>query len=108
MTLDLIDRNALPQAFVCETDEVALELMDTLQDLGVDVPGRVAVTGFDGIVAGRLSSPQLTTVRQPMADMGAEVVNILIDRIERPGEPARSRLFPVQVMVRESCGCAAN
>ena len=68
--------------------------MDTLRDLGVDVPGQVAVTGFDGIVAGRLSSPQLTTVRQPMAAMGAEAVKILVDRIERPQERTAFAMLP--------------
>lgn len=107
MVMDLKNRNALPDAFVCGTDEVALTLMDTLRHLGVDVPGDVAVTGFDGLVAGRLASPQLTTVRQPMAAMGAMVVEILISRIEHPKEPTKSRRFPVQLVLRETCGCQA-
>ena len=107
MVIDLNNRNALPDAFVCGSDEVALTLMDTLRDLEVDVPGDVAVTGFDGLVAGRLASPQLTTVRQPMAAMGAMVVEALIHRIEHPQEPTQSRHFPVEVVLRESCGCQA-
>ena len=83
MAADLIARDELPEAFVCVSDEVALALMDALRDAGVDVPGRVAVTGFDGLVAGRLVTPELTTVRQPMAAMGALVVRDLIDRVER-------------------------
>jgi len=63
------------------------------------------VTGFDGLVAGRLVTPELTTVRQPMAAMGALVVQSLIDRIERPNEPTTSRRLPVQLVLRESCGC---
>jgi len=105
LVADLVSRNALPDALVCVTDEVALAVIDALQDAKVDVPGQVAVTGFDGLVAGRLVSPQLTTVRQPMAAMGAMVVRVLIDRIEHPDKPARSQLFPVQLTVRESCGC---
>lgn len=108
MIRDLMTVEGLPDAFVCETDEVALALMDTLREMGIDVPGQVAVTGFDGIVAGRLSSPQLTTVRQPMQAMGAEAVRILIDHIERSDQPARSRRFPVQLLVRRSCGCPAE
>lgn len=108
MVMDLNDRNALPDAFVCVTDEVALTLMDTLSALGVDVPGMVAVTGFDGLVAGRLVSPQLTTVRQPMAAMGAMAVEALIRRIEHPKEPTSTRRFPVHLVVRESCGCQAH
>ena len=105
---DLMTVKGLPGAFVCETDEVALALMDTLREMGIDVPRQVAVTGYDGIVAGRLSSPQLTTVRQPMQAMGAEAVRILVDHIEQTEQPARSRRFPVQLLVRQSCGCSAE
>jgi len=102
---DLVARDTLPDAFVCVTDEVALVVMDALRDAGVGVPGRVAVTGFDGLVAGRLVTPELTTVRQPMATMGALVAKALIDRIERPDEPTMTRRLPVQLVLRESCGC---
>lgn len=105
MTRDLVKRDALPEALVCENDEVALAVMDALRELGVDVPGQVAVTGFDGIVAGRLASPPLTTVRQPMTAMGAEAVKVLIDRIERPHESPRSRRFTAQLLIGHSCGC---
>ena len=104
----VMSRRVLPDAFVCVTDEVALALIDALLDAGIDVPGQVAVTGFDGIVAGRLVSPQLTTVRQPMSAMGAMVARVLIDRIEHPDKPAESHWFPVQLTVRESCGCPAK
>ena len=105
---DLMERNELPDAFVCVNDDVALALMDTLRELKIDVPGQVAVTGFDGIVAGRLVSPQLTTVRQPMEAMGATVVRVLIDRIEHPEAPSVSECLPVQFVARESCGCQTN
>ncbi|KRF28553.1 LacI family DNA-binding transcriptional regulator [Phycicoccus sp. Soil802] len=105
---DLMRRNELPDAFMCVNDEVALAVMDTLRELKIDVPGQVAVTGFDGLVSGRLISPQLTTVRQPMEAMGATVVRVLIDRIEQPGIPAVSECLPVQLMVRQSCGCQPN
>jgi DNA-binding LacI/PurR family transcriptional regulator len=108
MVADLVDRKALPDAFVCVNDEVALGLMDALRDANVDVPRHVAVTGFDGIVAGRLVSPELTTVRQPMAAMGAMVVQVLINRMERPDEPTTSRRLPVHLVLRESCGCPAT
>jgi DNA-binding LacI/PurR family transcriptional regulator len=104
---DPIDRDALPEAFVCENDEVALGVMDALRDLGVNVPGEVAVTGFDGIVAGRLATPRLTTARQPLTRMGAEAVSLLFDRIEHPQEPTVARYFPARLVVRECCGCPA-
>ena len=105
MVADLTSRSALPDAFVCVSDEVALALMDALRDAEIDVPGRVAVTGFDGIVAGRLVSPALTTVRQPMPALGVMVVEVLASRIEHPDERPESRRLPVRLEVRQSCGC---
>ncbi|XUL85346.1 LacI family DNA-binding transcriptional regulator [Streptomyces galilaeus] len=97
--------DGLPEAFVCVTDEAALNLMAALARHGVRVPEQVAVTGFDGILAGRVVRPSLTTVRQPMQAMGRAAVDILVDRIADPAGPPVSRRLPVQVVLRESCGC---
>ncbi len=95
----------MPEAFVCATDDVALDLLGILAARGVRVPVDVAVTGFDGIVAGRVVRPALTTVRQPMAEMGQLVVDILRKRIADPGQPPDFCELPVQVVLRETCGC---
>lgn len=100
------DGGGLPEAFVCVTDEAALNVMAALAEHRVRVPEQVAVTGFDGIVAGRVVRPSLTTVRQPMQAMGRAVVDILVDRIANPGGPQVARRLPVQVVLRESCGCS--
>jgi LacI family transcriptional regulator len=102
---DILARGALPEAFVCVSDEVALDLMKELADHGIRVPQQVAVTGFDGIVAARIARPALTTVRQPMHAMGRAVVDILLERINDPAGPSIIRRLPVQVVLRESCGC---
>ena len=98
-------QGAMPDAMVCATDQEALALMDALAGAGIDVPRDVAVTGFDGIAAGRIVRPALTTVRQPMEQMGRAVVDILIDQLDRPGQPLTSRQLPVRVVLRETCGC---
>ena len=95
----------LPEAFVCPSDVAALHLMATMAARGVRVPERVAVTGFDGIMAGRVVRPTLTTVRQPMQAIGRAVVDILVERIADLSGPPVVRLLPVEVVLRESCGC---
>jgi LacI family transcriptional regulator len=102
---ELRTRGPLPQGAVCATDQEALALMDALQAAGLTVPADMAVTGFDGIAAGMIARPPLTTVRQPMEQMGRAVVDILIDRIANPDGPRRNRQLPVRVVLRESCGC---
>ncbi|MYS81619.1 LacI family DNA-binding transcriptional regulator [Embleya scabrispora] len=95
----------LPEAFVCVTDVAALNLMTALSARGVRVPEQVAVTGFDGIMAGRVGRPSLTTVRQPMQAMGRAVVDILVERIADASGPPVARRLPVELVLRESCGC---
>jgi LacI family transcriptional regulator len=102
---DLVRNGTVPQGFVCALDEYALRLMDALEDAGIQVPGEVVVTGFDGIVAGRIRRPALTTVRQPMEEMGRAAAGILIDRFENPGKPPENRQLPVMLVLGESCGC---
>ncbi|MCG2798369.1 MAG: LacI family transcriptional regulator [Cellulomonas sp.] len=99
---------ALPRALVCASDQLALELMDVLDALGVAVPGDVAVTGFDGVVAGRLHRPTLTTVRQPMEAMGRLAVEILVAALEDPAAAPQRHRLPVRPLFRESCGCGRS
>ncbi|MCP8998199.1 LacI family transcriptional regulator [Pseudarthrobacter sp. RMG13] len=98
-------QGSLPQAFVCATDQDALVVMDVLAAAGVAVPKQVAVTGFDGIAAGRVIRPSLTTVRQPMERMGRTMVELLLDRLDHPEKPPVDLKLPVRLVLRESCGC---
>jgi LacI family transcriptional regulator len=107
-TFDLPEDLPLPDAFVCATDDVALTVLDRLAERGVQVPGDVAVTGFDGIVAGRIVRPALTTARQPMLEIGQAVVDILVDWIAEPSRPPSVRELPVTLVLRESCGCPSR
>ncbi|MGY4543410.1 DNA-binding LacI/PurR family transcriptional regulator [Arthrobacter sp. UYNi723] len=101
----ICQQGSLPQAFVCATDQDALVVMDVLAACGVNVPKHVAVTGFDGIAAGRVIRPSLTTVRQPMERMGRTMVELLLDRLDHPDKPPVDLKLPVRVVLRESCGC---
>jgi DNA-binding LacI/PurR family transcriptional regulator len=95
----------LPDAIVCATDQDALVVLDALAAAGIEVPKDVAVTGFDGIAAGRVVRPSLTTVRQPMERMGRSMVELLLDRLDHPEKPPVALRLPVRVVLRESCGC---
>ena len=93
----------LPDAVVCSTDQQALAVIDALTAAGKQVPQDIAVTGFDGIVAGRLSTPTLTTVRQPMQELGRAAVELLLEQLDNPGPTHRQ--LPVELVLRASCGC---
>ncbi|MDU1352555.1 MAG: LacI family DNA-binding transcriptional regulator [Actinomyces sp.] len=93
----------LPDAFVCGHDQIALSLLEVLNSCGLRVPEDVAVVGFDGILATRLVRPTLTTVRQPMVEMGRIAVQILRNGIE--AHDNAERLFEPRLLIGQSCGC---
>ncbi|WP_193105444.1 LacI family DNA-binding transcriptional regulator [Brachybacterium sp. FME24] len=94
-------------AVVCGNDELALALMHELQDLGVDVPGDIAVVGWDDVIAARYVRPGLTTVAQPVDELGALAARrlaALIDGDEAAAEPV---VLPSRIVHRATCGCDA-
>jgi LacI family transcriptional regulator len=103
----LLGRRQRPQAVVCANDEVALGVHLAAADAGLAIPADLAVTGWDDVMAARFVG--LTTVRQPMRDLGATAARWLHERItERSGPhpigPARRKVLPTQLTVRRSCG----
>jgi LacI family transcriptional regulator len=101
----LADGVRLPRAIVCANDQTALGVMYALSQRGIDVPGEVAVTGFDDIPVGRHLRPQLTTVRQPIHDIGATAFETLRSMIGNREPTDRDVVLPTTLIRRESCGC---
>jgi LacI family transcriptional regulator len=93
------------RAIVCGNDEMAIGALGALQSARLRVPADVAVTGFDDIAASRHVRPALSTVRQPMRELGERSVQVLFDRLRDRAAPQRSTVLPTQVVIRASCGC---
>jgi LacI family transcriptional regulator len=96
----LLSEHARPTAFVVSNDLVAIDLIETLEQLGLSVPGDVSVVGFDDIALAGLARVSLTTVVQPseqLAELGSAV---MLERIESGElEPLKqSRLEPTLVV----------
>ncbi len=96
---------ALPRAIVCANDQTALGVMSALREHGIGVPGQVAVTGFDDIPLARHLRTSLTTVRQPIREMGTTAFDVLYSMLNRRAPPARDIVLPTELIRRESCGC---
>ncbi|NQX11169.1 LacI family DNA-binding transcriptional regulator [Microbacteriaceae bacterium VKM Ac-2855] len=96
-------QSGVPDLVVCANDQTALGVLDRFAEAGVAVPGRTRVTGFDGIEAGRLATPRLTTVHQPMFELGRLAIATLTERLAEPSLPPRSLLLPVEVLIRDTC-----
>jgi DNA-binding LacI/PurR family transcriptional regulator len=83
-------------------DLMAQGALLALADHGREVPAGVAVIGFDDSPAALACRPRLTTVRQPVEDMAAEVARLLLARVDDPGLPPSSVIFEPALVVRES------
>jgi LacI family transcriptional regulator len=101
----LLDEKRQPRAVVFGNDEMAIGALGVLRSARLGVPSDVAVTGFDDISSSRHVRPALTTVRQPIRDLGDQAVRMLFDRIREPDAPPRSLVLPTEVVLRRSCGC---
>jgi LacI family transcriptional regulator len=102
---EILRRRVKVDGLVCGNDDIALSIMRRLQDHGVHLPDDLAVVGWDDVVAARYIAPGLTTVRQPIRELGHLAGALLQARItdEQPaGEP---RVIPSHVVLRSSCGC---
>jgi LacI family transcriptional regulator len=104
----LLARGRRPRAIVCGNDEMAMGALLALRVARLRVPADVAVTGFDDIAVARHLRPGLSTVSQPMHELGERSVKVLLDRIADPDAPRQSVVLPVHVHIRRSCGCPTH
>ena len=72
------------------------------QERGLHIPSDLAIAGFDGLRSSYIARPRITTVEQPLAEMGQKATEILLQRIENKGLPPEQSTLPVQLLVRES------
>lgn len=89
-------------AVACANDAVAVGVVRALRQLGARVPEDVSVVGFDDIPWAGLVDPPLTTVRQPLAAIGAAATRLLLERMADPERAARQVVLPVELVVRGS------
>ncbi|HET6170847.1 MAG TPA: LacI family DNA-binding transcriptional regulator [Terracidiphilus sp.] len=94
-------------AIFCFNDISAIGAIRALKEAGLSVPGDVSVVGFDDILSAAYYTPSLTTVRQPLAEMGKRGAQVLLERIasRENGHPAEI-VMAAELVVRESTGPA--
>lgn len=96
--LQLKDR---PTAIVCANDEMAIGVLVEALNSGIKIPQEISVVGFDDSPRSAQVYPALTTIRQPIGEMGAAAAIALHDLIEGR-EPDPENLFPTELVVRDS------
>lgn len=98
----LMQRHPDIDAIFAGNDLMAVGALKALHRMGIKVPEQVAVCGFDGINMTEITEPELTTIAQPIYDMGAMVSRILIKKIEGTLEEERIYELDVTLIPRES------
>lgn len=91
-----------PSAIFAVSDTLAIGALKTLKEEGISVPQEMAVVGFDNIQFASMMNPSLTTVAQPMYEMGCEAARMLIKRITEPDEAVESIILNHELIIRES------
>ncbi|MEG0255651.1 MAG: LacI family DNA-binding transcriptional regulator [Vagococcus sp.] len=89
-------------AFVCSSDRLAIGVERGLQKVKASIPDDYGVVGFDGVFLDQIASPRLTTVKQPVFEMGAACATMLLNKIKQKGAPQGNQLFEASLIVRGS------
>lgn len=98
----LIERRSDIDAVFAANDVMALGAMRELMSRGCRVPDDVALVGFDGSEAAETSTPSLTSIHQPLGQLGASMVDLLGQLIDDPESVVRSIVLPVELRKGES------
>ncbi|MFJ4779458.1 LacI family DNA-binding transcriptional regulator [Streptomyces sp. NPDC088762] len=107
VALEVLARPDRPTAIFCATDDQAIGVLRAARELRIDVPGELAVAGFDDVKEAALTDPPLTTIASDRPAMARAAVDLVLDDGLRVAGSRRERLkqFPSALVVRRSCGC---
>ena len=98
----------VPSAFLCVTDGLALRAIEVLQRHGLAVPEAAGVSGFDDLAISALVTPGLTTVRQPLAELGAALAEAVVARLAGRALALHRPLRPILVPRATLAACSAR
>lgn len=98
----LLDLKDPPTAIFASNDVMAMGVMDAIRERGLRIPEDVSILGFDDIPQAAMVRPGLTTVRQPLDEMGRLATQMLIDQLKNPEKEIGRVELPTELIVRDS------
>ena len=99
---ELIKRDKVSAVF-CATDTIAIGVASKLRNLGYSIPEDISLVGFDGLGHQLLANPVITTIKQPVYELGVMLANTLLDRLNGRKERV-NRMVPPSLMIGQSDG----
>ncbi|MBC2724803.1 MAG: substrate-binding domain-containing protein, partial [Desulfosporosinus sp.] len=100
----LLESSSIPTAVFAANDLDAIGAMKAVKEKGLRIPEDIAFVGFDDIQLASFMDPPLTTVRQPIFEMGTTAINLLVGMIEGRVKGAQQIELPTQLIIRKSSG----
>lgn len=100
----LIRANTSFDALFAFTDTLAIGAMNYLREQGISIPEEVAVASFSGTILSTIVYPQLTTVEQPLEEMGEAAARLMLEKINDPSSANRTIVLDAKIRVRGSTG----
>jgi LacI family transcriptional regulator, repressor for deo operon, udp, cdd, tsx, nupC, and nupG len=108
----LLDLPKPPEAVFAANDQMAIDAIKAIQEHGLRVPEDIAVVGFDDIPMASYVSPSLTTVHQPVYELGWHAAQMALEMIKTAEDDVsptlttpRVLMMPTTLVIRRSCGC---
>jgi LacI family transcriptional regulator len=99
----LLQQAQRPTAIFASNDEMAAGVIAAAHKSGISVPDELSIAGFDDSVIATVVWPQLTTVRQPIKEMAAAAVNMVIKQCRgQTKDELTARKLPIELIMRES------
>lgn len=93
-----------PDAVFAQSDVMAIGAMRAANEIGMEVPKDIAFVGFDDLPVATSGPQKLTTIHQPITQLGIKAVNMLKDMIENGTKPSKRLILDTELVVRDTCG----
>lgn len=101
-TKELLSSNNIPDAIFATSDEAAIGAINACFDMGYSVPDDISVAGFNDVKFAKMYRPKLTTVSQPLFDIGAVALRMIIKIIRGEEIDEKKVKLPYRIIDRES------
>lgn len=102
LTVRLLQQTPPITAIVASNDMMALGAMMAINDQGLQVPTDISLVGFDDIAITTHVTPQITTIRQPIVEMGTKAADLIVELLEGHKPQPEHYCFPVELVIRQS------
>jgi LacI family transcriptional regulator len=101
---DLLKLDKRPTAIFASNDMMAFGVMEAVREQGLSIPGDISIIGFDDIPQAANVHPRLTTIRQPLEQMGRVATTMLLELINNPDRKPEKFELSTELIIGKSCG----